>query len=45
MEINWQIPNKVEALKEFKHRIEIIFMAHEVLKERQYALIIVVADD
>ena len=41
-EMDWWAPDKVAAWKVFKHHLNMIFMADQVLLERQYAFILVV---
>ena len=44
-EMDWRAANKVATWKLFKHCMKVIFMADQVPKERQYALILVAGGD
>ena len=44
-EMDWQVADKVAAWKVFKCHMNMIFMADQVPKERQYTLILVVGGD
>ena len=44
-EMNWRAADKVAALKVFKWRMEVIFMADQIPEERQLALILVAGGD
>ena len=40
-EMNWRVADKVATWKVFKQRMEVIFVADQILEERQWALILV----
>ena len=44
-EMDWRAADKVAAWKLFKRRMEVIFVADQVAKERQWALILVAGGD
>ena len=44
-EMNWRAADKVAAWKVFKRRMEVIFVADQIPKERQWALILVAGGD
>ena len=45
LEMDWRAADKLAAWKLFKWRMKVIFMADQVLEERQYALILVEGGD
>ena len=40
-EMDWRAADKVAMWRLFKHRMKVIFVADQVLEERQYAFILV----
>ena len=44
-EMDWRAADKVAAWKLFKYCMKVIYVADQVPKERQYALILVAGDD
>ena len=44
-EMNWRAADKVATWKVFKQRMEVIFVADQIPKERQWALILVAGGD
>ena len=44
-EMNWRAADKVAAWKQFKQRMNVIFMADQVPEERQWVLILVAGGD
>ena len=44
-EMNWRAADKVAAWKTFKWHMNVIFMADQILEERQWALILVAGGD
>ena len=44
-EMDWRAADKVTTWKQFRRRMEVIFMAHQVADDRQWALILVAGGD
>ena len=44
-EMEWRAPDKVTAWKQFRRRMEVIFVADQVAADRQWALILVAGGD
>ena len=44
-EMDWRVADKVATWRQFRHRMEVIFVADQVPEERQYALILVAGGD
>ena len=44
LEMDWRVADKIAAWRKFKHHMEVIFLAHQLPEEGQYALILVAGD-